>query len=31
MLSSMLDDLMGSDFDMQGLIGFKNLLGGAAK
>lgn len=31
MLSSMLDDLTGSDFDMQGLIGFKNLLGGAAK
>lgn len=30
-LSAMLDDLTGCDFDMQGLIGFKNLLGGSAK
>lgn len=30
-LSGMLDDLTGSDFDMRGLAGFKELLGGTTK
>lgn len=30
-LTFMLDELTGSDFDMQGLNGFKNLLGGSTK
>lgn len=30
-LSGMIDDLIGNDFDMQGLAGLKTLLGGSAK